>query len=59
MARFGISFNAGISFNVTKYYLKAFDHFSKSFLNFFKLDILKEKLANFNIWLNNIITYVF
>ena len=43
----------------TKYYLKTFDHFSKSFLNCFKLDIFKEKLVNFNIWLNNNITYVF
>ncbi len=43
----------------TKYYLKTFDHFSKSFLNCFKLDILKEKLVNFNIWLNNNKTYVF
>ena len=43
----------------TKYYLKTFDHLSKSFLNCFKLDIFKEKLVNFNIWLNNNITYVF
>jgi len=43
----------------TKYYLKTIDHFSKSFLNCFKLDIFKEKLVNFNIWLNNNITYVF
>ncbi len=35
---------------VTKYYLKTFDHFSKSFLNCFKLDIFEEKLVNFNIW---------
>jgi len=44
---------------LTKYYLKTFDHFSKSFLNCSKLDIFKEKLVNFNIWLNNNITYVF
>ena len=43
----------------TQYYLKTFDFFSKSFLNCFKLDIFKEKLVNFNIWLNNNITYVF
>ena len=40
-------------------YLETFDHFSKSFLNCFKLDIFKEKLVNFNIWINNNITYVF
>ena len=44
---------------VTKYYLKTFDHFSKSFLNCYKLDIFEEKLGNFNIWLNKNITYVF
>ena len=43
----------------TKYYLKTFDHFSKSFLNCLKLDIIKEKLVNFNIWLNNNITYFY
>jgi len=34
---------------VTKFYLKTFDHSSKSFLNCFKLDIFEEKLCNFNI----------
>ena len=43
---------------ITKYY-STFDHFSKSFLNSFKLDIFEEKLANFNICLNNNMTYVF
>jgi len=31
----------------TEYYLKTFDHISKSFLNCFKLDIFKEKLVIF------------
>ena len=44
---------------VTKYYLKTFDHFSKSFLNCFKLDIFEERLDKFNTWLNNNMTYVF
>ncbi len=44
---------------VTKYYLKTFDHFSKSFLNCFKLDIFEERLKNFNTWFNNNMTYVF
>ena len=44
---------------VTKYYLKTFDHFSKSFLNCFKLDIFEERLGKFNTWLNNNMTYVF
>ena len=43
---------------ITKYYLKTFDHFSKSFLNCFKLDIFEEKLASLIIWLNNNMTYV-
>jgi len=43
---------------VTKYYLKTFDHFSKSFLSCFKLDIFEERLGNFNTWLNNNMTYV-
>jgi hypothetical protein len=43
---------------ITKYYLKTFDYFSKSFLNCFKLDIFEEKLASLIIWLNNNITYV-
>ena len=32
---------------------------SKSFLNWFKLDIFEERLGNFNTWLNNNMTYVF
>ena len=45
---------------ITKYYLKTFDHFSKSFLNCLNWIFLrKEKLVNFDIWLNNNITYVF
>ena len=44
---------------VTKYYLKTFDHFSKSFLNCFKLDIFEEKFCIFNIWLNDNMIYVF
>ena len=43
---------------VTKYNLKTSDHFSKSFLNCFKLDIFEERLGNLNIWLNDNMTYV-
>ena len=35
------------------------NHFSKSFLNCFKLDIFEERLGKFNTWLNNNMTYVF
>ena len=43
----------------TKYNLKTFDHFSKYFSNCLKLDIIKEKLVNFNIWLKNNIFYFY